>query len=117
VARGDFSRRAPVTSRDELGVLTESFNSMTRQLEEARRGVESNRLALEAAKARLESILANMSAGVLVFDHELALSLSNHGASAILGAEIESFAGQMRSHFASQAEDDWQLELQLRKTG
>ncbi|HEX2333714.1 MAG TPA: ATP-binding protein [Burkholderiales bacterium] len=117
VARGDFSRRAPVTSRDELGVLTESFNSMTRQLEEARRGVESNRLALEAAKARLESILANMSAGVLVFDHELALSLSNHGASAILGAELEPFAGQMRSHFASQAEDDWQLELQLRKTG
>ena len=52
VARGDFSRQAPVTSRDELGVLTESFNSMTRQLEEARRGVESNRVALEAAKAR-----------------------------------------------------------------
>src|SRR5205807_3755446 len=28
VARGDFSRPAPVTSRDELGVLTESFNSI-----------------------------------------------------------------------------------------
>src|ERR671918_187970 len=87
VARGDFSRRTPVTSRDELGVLTESFNSMTRQLEEARRGVEANRLALEAAKARLENILANLSAGVLVFDHELALSICNHGATAILGPE------------------------------
>ena len=117
VARGDFSRRAPVTSRDELGVLTESFNSMTRQLEDARRGVESNRIALEAAKARLENILANLSAGVLVFDHELALSLSNHGASAILGSELDSFAGQMREQFAAQGEADWQLELQLRKTG
>ncbi len=117
VARGDFSRRAPVTSRDELGVLTESFNSMTRQLEEARRGVESNRLALEAAKAHLENILANMSAGVLVFNHELGLSLSNHGASAILGAELDSFAAQMREHFATQGDDDWQLELQLKKTG
>ena len=86
VARGDFSRRAPVTSRDELGILTESFNSMTGQLEEARRGVESNRLALEAAKARLENILANLSAGVLVFDHDQQLSISNHGAAAILGA-------------------------------
>jgi nitrogen fixation/metabolism regulation signal transduction histidine kinase len=117
VARGDFSRRAPVTSRDELGVLTESFNSMTRQLEEARRGVESNRLALEAAKARLENILANLSAGVLVFDHEFAMSLSNHGASAILGAELDSFAAHMREHFATQGEADWQLELQLRRTG
>jgi nitrogen fixation/metabolism regulation signal transduction histidine kinase len=117
VARGDFSRRAPVTSRDELGVLTESFNSMTRQLEEARRGVESNRLALEAAKARLENILANLSAGVLVFDHALELSISNHGAAAILGPELDAFAAQMRAHFAEQGEADWQLELPLKGTG
>lgn len=117
VARGDFSRRAPVTSRDELGVLTESFNSMTGQLEEARRGVESNRLALEAAKARLENILANLSAGVLVFDHEQNLSISNHGAAAILGAEVEDFAAHMRAQFAEQGERNWQLELQLKGTG
>src|SRR5687767_15972008 len=85
--RSDFSRQAPVISRDELGVLTESFNSMTRQLDEARRVVEANRMALESAKARLENILANLSAGVLVFDRELGLSLSNHGAQSILGAE------------------------------
>ncbi len=114
VARGDYSRRAPVTSRDELGVLTESFNSMTGQLEEARRGVESNRLAQEAAKARLENILANLSAGVLVFDHEQQVSLSNHGAAAILGSELEEFAGRMRVQFQEQGERNWQLELQLR---
>jgi two-component system, NtrC family, nitrogen regulation sensor histidine kinase NtrY len=117
VARGDFTRRAPVTSRDELGVLTESFNSMTRQLEDARRGVESNRAALEAAKARLESILANLSAGVLVFDHAQQISISNHGAAAILGAELEQFGAQMREQFAAQGEADWQLELQLKGTG
>jgi len=117
VARGDFSRRAPVTSRDELGVLTESFNSMTSQLEEARRGVESNRLALEAAKARLENILANLSAGVLVFDHELRLSISNHGAAAILGTELDAFAARMREHFVEHGDKNWQLELQLKGTG
>jgi nitrogen fixation/metabolism regulation signal transduction histidine kinase len=36
VAQGDFSRRQPVKSRDELGVLTQSFNIMTHQLAEAR---------------------------------------------------------------------------------
>jgi nitrogen fixation/metabolism regulation signal transduction histidine kinase len=117
VARGDFSRQTPVTSRDELGVLTESFNSMTRQLDEARRGVEANRMALESAKARLENILANLSAGVLVFDRELGLSISNHGALAILGAELESFAADMREQFRSHGALAWQQELELKRTG
>ena len=42
VAQGDFSRRHPVQSRDELGVLTESFNLMTQQLEDARTAAERN---------------------------------------------------------------------------
>jgi len=117
VARGDFSRQAPVTSRDELGVLTESFNSMTRQLAEARRLGESNRLAQEAAKAHLENILANLSAGVLVFDHELQLSIYNHGAQTILGGEIEPFAASMREQLLAHGDKDWQLELTLKSTG
>jgi len=113
VARGDFSRQAPVTSRDELGVLTESFNSMTRQLEEARRVVESNRAALEAAKAHLENILANLSAGVLVYDHELGLTISNRGARAIAGADLEGFSSRMRERFLEHGAKDWQMDLAL----
>ncbi len=131
VARGDFSRHMPVTSRDELGVLLESFNSMTRQLGEAREVVESNRLQLETAKARLENILANLSAGVLVFDPELRLSIFNHGAVAILGRELgdltgkglgdwegfEAFAIPVREAFAAPGERSWQLELVLPGSG
>ncbi len=131
VARGDFSKRMPITSRDELGVLLESFNSMTRQLDEARQVVESNRVQLETAKARLENILANLSAGVLVFDRELRLSIFNHGAVAILGADLstlsgkppdewrgfESFANPVREAFASNGEKSWQLDLVLAGTG
>jgi nitrogen fixation/metabolism regulation signal transduction histidine kinase len=117
VARGDFSRQAPVTSRDELGVLTESFNSMTRQLDEARRILESNRAALEASKARLENILANMSAGVLVFDAQFALSISNLGAATILGEERDAFAELVRGQFREQGEKPWQLESLLKGTG
>jgi nitrogen fixation/metabolism regulation signal transduction histidine kinase len=132
VARGDFSQRPPVTSRDELGVLTESFNSMTRQLDEARQVVESNRIALESAKASLENILANLSAGVLVFDHSLRLSIYNRGAAEILGGEIgehagkalsafagalETFAAQVREQFQSHGAKIWQLEIALKGTG
>jgi nitrogen fixation/metabolism regulation signal transduction histidine kinase len=114
VARGNFSRQVAVTTRDELGVLTESFNSMTRQLDEARHVVEANQVALEGAKVRLESILANLSAGVLVFDHELKLSIFNHGATAILGQELEPFAQSAREQFAEHGERDWQHEFHLK---
>jgi nitrogen fixation/metabolism regulation signal transduction histidine kinase len=117
VARGNFTRQVTVTTRDELGVLTESFNSMTRQLEDARHVVEANRGALEAAKARLESILANLSAGVLVFDHDLALSISNHGAAEILGGEQEAFGEAMRGQFLASGDKDWQLQFELKGTG
>ena len=132
VARGDFSRRAPVTSRDELGVLTESFNSMTLQLDEARGVVETNRVALESARARLESILVNLSAGVLVLDAELRLDISNHGATAILGGELgaatgrplenwgpplDGFARAVREQFLGAGSRTWQIELALKGTG
>ena len=126
VARGDFSRQVAVTSRDELGVLTESFNSMTRQLDDARRVVEANRAALETAKARLENVLANLSTGVLVLDGELRLSIANYGARAIFGAELDAcagrrleewpatlqaFAGPVREQLLTRSERPWQLEL------
>ena len=117
VARGDFSRQAPVTSRDELGVLIESFNSMTRQLDDARQVVEANRTALESAKARLENILANLSAGVLVFDRELGLTITNHGAQAIVGAELDAFAAEMREQFRAHGTLPWQQEIELKGTG
>jgi nitrogen fixation/metabolism regulation signal transduction histidine kinase len=89
VARGDFSRRAQVTSRDELGILTHSFNSMTQQLGEAQRAAQLNQAQLETAKAYLESILANLSAGVLVFDDALVLRIANSGAARILHDDLK----------------------------
>jgi nitrogen fixation/metabolism regulation signal transduction histidine kinase len=46
VAEGDFTRRQPVVSRDELGILTESFNAMTVQLADAHAKNEESRQAI-----------------------------------------------------------------------
>jgi len=127
VARGDYSRRAQVTSSDELGILTQSFNSMTEQLDDARTAAESHRAELETAKAYLENILANLSAGVLVLDDQLRLGTVNHGAGAILQETFEDLKGrsladwprlQPLAHaivegFKRHGADTWQQQLEL----
>ena len=131
VARGDFSRRAPVTTRDELGVLTQSFNSMTAQLGQARATAEANREQVEAAKAYLENILANLSAGVLTFDERFRLQIANAGAGAILGedlarregaplagsATLDALADEITAAFAGSGEGSWQREIELADRG
>ncbi len=93
VAQGDFSQRHPVRSHDELGILTESFNTMITQLEEARGELLRNQGQLEAAKAYLESILAKLSAGVLSFDGARCLRSANPSAEHILGVELAPLIG------------------------
>ena len=93
VAQGDFTRRQPVTSRDELGVLTESFNTMTGQLADAHARNEESRHAIETTRAYLESILGNLSAGVLAFDDRHRLRTANPSASVILQQPLTELAG------------------------
>jgi nitrogen fixation/metabolism regulation signal transduction histidine kinase len=93
VAQGDFSRRNPVQSRDELGVLTESFNTMTAQLADAQQKEVENRRAIETTRAYLESVLANLSAGVLAFDNAFRLRTANPSAAVILQQPLVELVG------------------------
>ncbi|GAA4021299.1 sensor histidine kinase [Actimicrobium antarcticum] len=94
VAEGDLSPRPIVATSDELGTLTQSFNTMTRQLFDARAAVEINRSELENAKAYLESVLANMSAGVMVLDDDFRLITCNESVERILQQDIEPYLNQ-----------------------
>ena len=94
VAEGDLSPRPIVTTSDELGTLTQSFNIMTRQLSDARASVEINRAELENAKAYLESVLANMSAGVMVLDDAFRLITCNESVERILQHAVEPYINQ-----------------------
>jgi nitrogen fixation/metabolism regulation signal transduction histidine kinase len=87
VAAGDFTPRAAWKSHDELGVLTRSFGDMTRQLDEARS--EAGR-----HQAYLESVLANLSAGVLAFDADFRLQAANRGAGAILKDDLTTLGNE-----------------------
>ncbi len=131
VAAGDFTPRQAIYSRDELGVLTQSFNQMTRQLDDARRDTERHRAEVESARAYLESILANLSAGVLVFDRRFMLRTVNQGAQTILAddftgllAELvdawpreQVFGQAIRDSFAEHGGKEWQTQIELERPG
>ena len=85
IAKGDFTKLNPVKSRDEFGVLTQSFNTMTRQLSEASGIVASKQLELETANAYLESILGNLTSGVVTLDNQLRAKSINRNAREMLG--------------------------------
>ena len=93
VAQGDFSQRETVTSKDELGVLTQSFNTMRQQLAETRAVVERNQTQLADAHAYVQGILDNLSAGVLAFDDMMRLRSFNNSAAAILDTAVDRLAG------------------------
>ena len=94
VAAGDLSRRPVFASRDELGGLTRSFADMTEQLAEAREAVQRGVTQLEGARTRLQTILDNLSAGVVVFDREGRIDTVNPGATRILRLPLSVYRGR-----------------------
>jgi nitrogen fixation/metabolism regulation signal transduction histidine kinase len=93
IAKGDYSKLNPVKSRDEFGVLTQSFNTMTRQIADATDAMERNQQQLEDAKTYLETILSNLTSGVLTFDERLYVKTMNAAASEILSVPVGGFHG------------------------
>jgi nitrogen fixation/metabolism regulation signal transduction histidine kinase len=93
VAGGDLRQRPEARSGDELGSLTRSFNAMTAQLADARQQAEASRQALEASRAYLQSVLDNLSAGVLVLDDGLRLTLANPSATRVLRVAVQGSIG------------------------
>lgn len=95
VAKGDFSQMPSVASRDELGVLIQSFNRMTRQLSEAREEAAQNHQETEQAKAFLERVLSSLSSGVVVLDESQRVRTANSAAAQILGVPVGELEGRL----------------------
>lgn len=94
VAQGDLSVRPVLGSRDELGGLTRSFADMTGQLADARAQVSRTVVELDAARTHLQTILDNLTAGVLVFDAQGQLETVNPGATRILRLPLSAYIGR-----------------------
>lgn len=131
IARGEYDTVLPVHGKDELGVLVQSFNSMTRQLGDATEAATRNRQRVEAARGYLETILANLSSGVLTLDDKAELRTNNFAASHILDVTLghfvdfpitrlsdefpllKEFVSTILTHFDALESGEWQEQLDI----
>ena len=95
VAAGDLTPKIAMTGRDELGGLTRAFASMTEQLADARRTVERSMSQVDQARANLQTILDNLTAGVIVLGEAGEIRSSNPGATRILRVPLAAQQGRL----------------------
>ncbi len=132
VAAGDLTRKPVMESRDELGGLTRAFADMTDQLGGARAEVERSVGELERARTALQTILDNLTAGVMVLDHQLRLISCNPSATRILrqplaaglGQPLDAFEPRLAELIAQRfdtltegSNDHWQHTIELQLAG
>ena len=90
VAKGNYEQSLPVTTRDEFGVLVESFNDMTKKIKSSQEQLRKSRAIAEEQRSYLEIVWRHLSSGVLFIDRESFLTNINLAAENILGVAADS---------------------------
>ena len=88
VATGNYEKRLPVTSQDELGQLVGSFNDMTQRVAETSKQARMSREAAEEEHAYVQGVLARLSSGVMTLDEGGYIVTMNPMASRILFGDV-----------------------------
>ncbi len=95
IASGDLNTRIQMKAADEIGMLVQSFNQMTED-------VQKSRLELEQRKKYMEIVLKNVSAGVISIDEKGRITTINTSAEQILEIKGEEILGKRFSEIFPQ---------------
>jgi len=119
ISRGDLSHQIEIVSDDEIGVLVDAFNSMTRDLKQSKENLEEANLNLEQRRKYMETVLRNVSAGVISVDEQGFITTINRAAERMLNIETERalhrrYADILSSEHLNLAED---LLKEMEKNG
>ncbi|UOD78257.1 cell wall metabolism sensor histidine kinase WalK [Lentilactobacillus kefiri] len=87
IARGDYSGQVHVYGNDELGQLASAVNNLSVRVEESHESTESER-------RRLDSVLANMTDGVLATDRRGNVIIINETAASFLDLDENQAMGK-----------------------
>ncbi|OGB34942.1 MAG: PAS domain-containing sensor histidine kinase [Burkholderiales bacterium RIFCSPLOWO2_12_FULL_61_40] len=113
VASGDLTPKFAMRGKDELGGLTRAFASMTEQLAEARQTVQHSMESVDAARANLQTILDNLTSGVIVLGEQGEIRSSNPGAARILQVPLAEHEGETLANIDGLKEFGRDIQLQF----
>jgi PAS domain S-box-containing protein len=91
VAAGDYEKQLALSGNDELGFLLRSFNTMTRKISRSRAVAEQSQRMEALQKNYLESVLEQLTSGVLTIDASGYIRSSNPAACSIFDIESSAF--------------------------
>ncbi|KYC36155.1 hybrid sensor histidine kinase/response regulator [Scytonema hofmannii PCC 7110] len=94
MAKGELHIRAKVTSRDEVGVLASTLNTMAEQIDDLLRGLKVHGQELENALIYLSTIIDNLVDGLLVTDTESKIKRYNPALLTMFGLEDTDLANR-----------------------
>ncbi len=94
LAQGNLDFRIDVKARDEIGVLVKSFNKMTEDLKNSKTKLEKSNTELDRRRAYIETILDNITTGVLSIDPEGHITTLNRAAEKILNIKSDELKGK-----------------------
>jgi len=89
IAQRNLDHQIDIKADDEIGVLVDSFNKMTRTLKQSSEDLERANITLDQRRKYMETVLRNVSAGVVSIDREGVITTINRAAEKMLDIKTE----------------------------
>lgn len=104
ISQGDLTVQvtAERSMNNELGSLAQAFNRMTIQLNTQRKDLITANSQIDRRRVFIETVLAQISAGVIRLDSDMLLELMNHRAAVLLSVSEDMVKGQKLSQVSSE---------------
>jgi two-component system nitrogen regulation sensor histidine kinase NtrY len=94
ITMGDLDSRINIEADDEIGTLVKSFNQMTEDLKKSKNSVEEANINLEQRRKYMETVLRNVSAGVISVDKAGTITTINRAAEKMFDIKSEKVLSQ-----------------------
>ncbi len=103
VSKGNLDVRVEDPASDEIGIFIESFNQMISDLKDSQHNVVQKTSELEGRKQYIETVLNNITTGVITLDAEGAITTINPSARAMLELKEKHPVGKNYTEVLSEA--------------